>query len=145
MEVILFKKEDQGVGIIQNCSDDYTLEEIAVLDVPSGAEWRIIEEGKLPVDYTFRDAWIWKNGEVEICLERAKEIIRTRFRELRPSLFEKLDLEFMRAVESKNAEQQEAISAKKQALRDVTATELPDNLEELKTFVPEILQEAIKK
>jgi hypothetical protein len=47
----------------------------------------------------------------------------------------------MRAVESGNTELQQEIAAKKQALRDVTKTELPDTLEGIKNTWPEILGE----
>jgi len=45
----------------------------------------------------------------------------------------------MRAVESGNTALQKEIAAKKQALRDVTKTELPNTLEEIKATWPEIL------
>jgi hypothetical protein len=46
----------------------------------------------------------------------------------------------MKAVETFNAGEQAAIAAKKQALRDVTKTTLPDTLPEIKATWPTILE-----
>jgi len=141
MEIILFRKDDNSIGYIYSGSEFHSLEEIAVLDVPKGAEWKIIDEEELPADKTFRDAWVWNDGKVDVSLEKAKEIVKDWLRKLREPIFEKLDLAYMRAMEAKDVELQEQISAKKQQLRDITKLDMPDNLEELKSFEPEILKE----
>jgi hypothetical protein len=47
----------------------------------------------------------------------------------------------MRAVEAGDIDLQKEIASKKQALRDVTKTELPNTLEGIKNTWPEILGE----
>lgn len=51
-------------------------------------------------------------------LEKAKEIQKDRIRQVRKSLLEKLDVDFVRALES--GTDTSTIAAEKQALRDVT-------------------------
>jgi hypothetical protein len=70
---------------------------------------------------------------------KAKNIWLNKWREARKPLLEQLDVEFMRAVEAGDAAKQSEISAQKQALRDVTATPLPDSPEAIKQVWPEVL------
>ena len=37
----------------------HTIEEVAAKDVPAGANHEIVEDGDVPSDRTFRDAWTW--------------------------------------------------------------------------------------
>ena len=80
---------------------------------------------------------------ITINLDKAKEIQKNRWRDVRKSILEKLDVEFMRAVESGDTVKQQQISTKKQALRDVTNTDLSTitTPEELKNVWPEILND----
>jgi hypothetical protein len=76
---------------------------------------------------------------ISINIDKAKEIWLSKYRAVRASLLEALDVEFMRAVESGDISLQSEIAAKKQALRDVTSIELPDKLEDIKSTWPDIL------
>lgn len=76
---------------------------------------------------------------IKVNLDKAKDIWLEHYRRARTPLLEKLDMEYMRADESGNLNLKKAIAAKKQALRDVTKTELPDTLEGIKKTWPEIL------
>lgn len=78
---------------------------------------------------------------ITINFDKAKEIQKNRWRDARKSILEKLDVEFMRAVESGDTVKQQQISTKKQALRDVTNTDLSTitTPEELKNVWPDIL------
>lgn len=78
---------------------------------------------------------------IKVNLDKAKEIWLDHYRKARTPLLEKLDLEYMRADEAGNIELKKEIASKKQALRDVTKTELPDTLEGIKNTWPEILGE----
>ncbi len=78
---------------------------------------------------------------VEINIGKVKEIWLTHYRTARTPLLAKLDIDFMKAIESGNTVLQAEIAAKKQALRDVTLTQLPDTLEEIKSTWPEILKQ----
>lgn len=76
---------------------------------------------------------------IKVNLDKAKDIWLNHYRTARTPLLTSLDVDFMRAVESGDTALQKEIAAKKQALRDVTKTELPDTLEGIKATWPEIL------
>jgi hypothetical protein len=72
--------------------------------------------------------------------DKAKAIWKDKWREARKPLLASLDIEFMKAVESADAERQAEIASRKQALRDVTSTPIDGNTpEEIKAVWPEIL------
>jgi len=73
--------------------------------------------------------------------DKAKAIWKDKWREARKPLLATLDIEFMKAVELADTEKQAEIAAKKQALRDVTQTEIVGNTpEEIKSVWPDILK-----
>ena len=73
--------------------------------------------------------------------DKAKAIWKDKWREARKPLLASLDIEFMKAVESDDTEKQAEIASKKQALRDVTLTEIVGNTpEEIKAVWPDILK-----
>jgi len=73
-------------------------------------------------------------------LDKAKAIWKDKWREARKPLLASLDIEFMKAVESADTEKQAEIASKKQALRDVTQTEIVGNTpEEIKAVWPSVL------
>lgn len=140
MKLILFKRDDDTIGLISVGPNEHLINEIAATDVPKDCIWTIIEADFLPEDKTFRDAWVWRNNKIEVDIELAKDQKRRLFRSLREPLLPSLDLQFMRAVEEQDTEKQKEIVSKKKALRDITAIEMPNDLKELKEFIPEILQ-----
>jgi hypothetical protein len=72
--------------------------------------------------------------------DKAKAIWKDKWREARKPLLASLDIEFMKAVESADASKQAEIASKKQALRDVTQTEIVSNTpEEIKAVWPSVL------
>jgi len=72
--------------------------------------------------------------------DKAKAIWKDKWREARKPLLASLDIEFMKAVESADTAKQAEISAQKQALRDVTKTEIVGNTpEEIKAVWPSVL------
>ena len=67
MQKIIFKNKDNSVGIItptQEAINAYGIEAIAKKDVPSGLEYKIVDEADVPSDRTFRDAWEWDTTTV---------------------------------------------------------------------------------
>ena len=71
---------------------------------------------------------------------KAKAIWKDKWREVRKPLLASLDIEFMKAVEAADTEKQAEIALKKQALRDVTQTEIVGNTpEEIKAVWPSVL------
>jgi hypothetical protein len=72
--------------------------------------------------------------------DKAKAIWKDKWREARKPLLASLDIEFMKAVESSDTTKQAEIASKKQALRDVTQTEIVGNTpEEIKSVWPSVL------
>jgi hypothetical protein len=72
---------------------------------------------------------------------KAKAIWKDKWREARKPILASLDIEFMKAVEAGDSEKQAEIASKKQALRDVTQTEIVGNTpEEIKSVWPDILK-----
>jgi uncharacterized protein (DUF2267 family) len=72
--------------------------------------------------------------------DKAKAIWKDKWREARKPLLASLDIEFMKAVETGNSEKQAEIATQKQALRDVTQTEIAGNTpEEIKAVWPSVL------
>jgi len=71
---------------------------------------------------------------LEINLEKALEIHKTKIREKRESVFKDLDIQFMKALEQGNTTLAAEIGAKKQALRDITDIDISNisTLDELK-------------
>ena len=71
---------------------------------------------------------------MEINLEKALEIHKTKIREKRESVFKDLDIQFMKALEQGNTTLSAEIGTKKQALRDITDIDISNvsTLDELK-------------
>jgi hypothetical protein len=79
---------------------------------------------ELPPNREFRSAWCFRgnSGRIDICPHSAAEATKERLRAERAPELAKLDIEFQRAVEENDSGKQAEVAAKKQALRDVTAT-----------------------
>lgn len=98
-----------------------------------------ITEEHLPKDRMLRNAWTLNDKkEISYDMDKANQLKIDEFRILREPLFTELDKEFMLAIEKGLST--DDIVTKKQRLRDVTLISLPNNIEELKTFVPDILK-----
>ena len=65
MSKIIYLKDDGVIAIIHPIlteinlatGKNWTLEEIAKKDVPTGKKYKIVEESDIPTDRSFRDAW----------------------------------------------------------------------------------------
>jgi hypothetical protein len=136
MNVIIYQDID-GLAVIHPAQGT-TMEQL-VSFVPAGATYIALPLEDLPEDRYFREAWQLVGGQLVIDIEGAKEIQRERWRKMRAPKLEALDLEFMRAIEESNSVRQAEITAAKNALRDVTETELLNDLEAIKTNIPAIL------
>lgn len=140
MKRIIYQTPEGGLAVIvpsYECGLD--INQIAEKDVPSGTPHKIIDASDIPTDRTFRSAWEYLSTGIHINIEKAKDIWRNKWREARKPLLEQLDVEFMRAIEQGDATAQLEIIAKKQELRDVTKTPLPDDLNGIKAIWPAIL------
>lgn len=125
-------------------SEDEFIARIAAKDVPADAtDVQIVDAALIPADRAFRNAWKAGAGRVEHDMDKCREIHKARLRELRAPKLAALDVDFMRALESGDSALMSEISAKKQALRDVTKTpeiSAAKSPEELKTVIPAILK-----
>lgn len=103
----------------------------------------IIDDSQIPQDKTFRNSWVLGSG-IEVDIYSAKNEWKNKWRDARKPKLAALDVEFIRAVELGDKAKQSEISSKKQALRDVTLTEIPGTTpEEIKSVWPEVLNDTV--
>lgn len=139
-KVIICKTKNNGVSVLFPAPMwEDKLNELASKDVPSNVPYRIIDITELPQDGEFIDTWEWTDQEIVINISKAKEIWKDKFRAARKPILEKLDVEYIRALEASDTQKQQEIAAKKQELRDITEISLPDDLEGIKKIWPSIL------
>ena len=135
---IIYQNADGGVSIIIP-TGEIPIEDVIAKDVPAGVEYSVVDEADIPSDRYFREAWKIGDTGVEIDVESAKDIQRDKWREARAPKLAALDVEYIRAVEQEDPVRQSLIATEKQALRDVTATPLPDDIDGIKETWPSIL------
>jgi hypothetical protein len=139
MEVIVYKSEE-GVSVITP-ADNISLDEVICLTVPEGTRYAVLDDKTLP-DCYFRDAWVIDdNFIITIDVKKAKDIQRNYWRHARLQRLQKLDYQFMLALEEGNEEKIINIKQNKQALRDVTKIYLPEEIEDIKNVWPNVLND----
>jgi len=110
----------------------------AIKDVPEGVEYAVVDDlGSLDNEYF--DAFEYQDLGIACNINKAKAIHLDKFREARKPLLSKLDVDYMKAIEVEDSVAASAIAVKKQALRDITLTPLPNTLPEIKAVWPDIL------
>lgn len=122
-----------GNGHIAICTpvlnSGLTVEQIAQKDVPQDSPYKICSSTDLPQEGTFFDAWVYNENvpvvPITIDVERAHEIWKDEWRRVRNPILSRLDVEWMRAMEQGNTSLAQELANKKQVLRDVTSTFLP--------------------
>jgi len=72
-------------------------------------------------------------------VNKAKEILKDMWREVRLPLLQALDTEYIIALEKNDTNKLEEVAFKKQQLRDVTDLEIPNDFNEIQNFWPEFL------
>lgn len=150
---IVYTRPDGGVSICHpvislddpaDFSEDDALARALASDIPHDAiNPTIIDRSDVPEDRSFRDAWR-HDGAAAIGhdIEKCRSIHRDRMRAARGPMLAALDVEYQRADESGDVERKRAISAKKQALRDVTkhpAIDAATSPSDLKAVWPQAL------
>jgi hypothetical protein len=131
---ITYPQPNGQVAVVIPCGDVND----AIKDVPAGVEYKIVES--IDIDNNYFDAYEF-NAEIgaKVNIERAKAIHLDKFRSARSPKLQKLDIDFMKAVEANDEAKKVEIVVAKQALRDVTLTPLPDDLAGIKATWPDIL------
>jgi hypothetical protein len=139
MQCILLKTVE-GVDIIYPVSR--SIEDIILLELPSDSIYSIIDQSTIPATRTFRGAWAFQGGQLDVDLDIARVIQKDRWRAARTPLLAQLDLDYMRALETNDAVAMAAVVSKKQALRDITQIDLSGvtTAAELEAVWPEILK-----
>ena len=134
MSFIIYPQTDNKLAVIIPCGDVQD----AIKDVPAETPYAIVDslEG---VDNDYFNGFVYEEGQIEADISKCKEIHLDKFRAARTPLLAKLDVDFMRAVETSNEVKQAEIATKKQELRDITKITLPDTLPEIKEVWPTIL------
>jgi len=132
---ITYPQPNGQVAVVIPCGDVNN----AIKDVPAGTEYKIVDS--LDIDNNYFNAYEFDTElGAKVNIERAKAIHLNKFRSARTLLLAALDVSFMRSVEAGNTDLQKEIASKKQALRDVTSINLPDDLAGIKATWPEILK-----
>ncbi len=128
--------KDEYVIFIQNKDVPKNIDNSAI---PS---W-IIDSDNLPDIKNIRNAWNVNNsGQIYFDRDKAIEIKKEQFRNLRKPLLEKLDVEFMRALENGDTSSIPIITQKKSDLRDITSVDFSsyDTPQKLHEFIPDLLK-----
>lgn len=147
----IIHKRQNGKVSITSILDEMSLEEAEAHAERIHAEpmhsdfisYRIITDKSLiPEDRAFRDAWTDDNNTltVDVDLAKAQEIQKNKWRELRAPKLQDLDILYMKAQEQGDSGTLSVIINQKQALRNVTKLSMPADLEQLKNYIPSILQ-----
>ena len=132
--LITYPQPNGQVAIVIPCGDvNY-----AIKDVPEGVEYKIVKSVDIDNDYFNAYEFDAEIG-AKVNIEKAKAIHLDKFRAARSPKLQKLDIDFMKAVEANDEVKKAEIVAAKQALRDVTLTTLPDDLAGIKATWPDIL------
>jgi hypothetical protein len=114
---IIYENNDGGISIVHP-TGELSIEEVVKKDIPSGVNYKIVDESVIPADPTFRDAWEGLET-ISVNISKAKEITKNKLRNERLPKLQALDIAFQRALES-GADLTD-ISNKKQQLRDATS------------------------
>lgn len=136
MKIVIYPSENNKINVFMP-HENIKIEDAIDRGIPKNVNY-IIEDSNF-IDYFFIDSYKFENGKISIDHIEAKKLWYNKYRISRTPLLEKLDLEYMRADETGDLELKKEIATKKQALRDVTKTELPDDLAGIKATWPEIL------
>lgn len=136
MKYIIYPLDNNTIGVLEP-SPEISIEEAIEKGVPTGKPNSIIEDNE--IDLQFVGLYEYKDGKANLNIEKAKAIHLDKFRSARSPKLQKLDIDFMKAVEANDEVKKAEIIAAKQALRDVTLTVLPDDLAGIKATWPELL------
>jgi hypothetical protein len=131
---IIYKQQNEQVALVIPTGDVND----AIKDVPEGAEYKIVDSVNIDNEYFNAYEFDAETG-AKVNIEKAKPIHLDKFRVARAPKLQKLDIDFMKAVEVGDEIKKAEIIAAKQALRDVTLTPLPDDLAGIKATWPDIL------
>jgi hypothetical protein len=118
---IIFTQDNGVVAVIVPADEcGLTIQQIADKDVPKGKPYSIVDVDQVPTDRYFRNAWKHDSGVISVDMPKAVEIQKEKLRAERAPLLAALDAEYMKALETKDAEKEAEVATEKQRLRDIT-------------------------
>jgi hypothetical protein len=133
---IIYTRPDGGVSIVVPAIEDMDL--VLSQSVPKDVtNVQIVEYEDLPTDRTFRNAWVQEDKSISVDMDKARDIHMDKIRWLRNQELQKLDPQFMKALEQNDTDRLKEIATLKQELRDIpqtfdlTVATTPDELKEL--------------
>jgi hypothetical protein len=134
MPFIIYPQQDNKLAVIFPTGDVND----CIKDVPADTPYAIVDslDG---LDNGYFDGFIYDAGELAPDIAKCKTIHLDKFRAARKPKLEKLDVDYMRALEQEDHLTAAAVAITKQELRDVTLTPLPNTLAGIKAVWPEIL------
>jgi len=92
-----------------------------------------------PTERIFREAWQLNGAIIEVDMDQARDIWRDKIRLVRTPVLDKLDADYMKALETGDTTLQQSIASQKQELRDATsdpAIQTASTPEELQAVQP---------
>lgn len=143
MKVAIYPIENNKVAVLLPVDTSKPIEEIAA-NCLGEKHYTITDE--LNMDYEFQEAYeylidpITNKGSAVLNYDKAKEIQKNKWRILRKPILEKMDISFMKSLETGDVNQMKDIATQKQDLRDITNTPLINNLDSIKETIPNILK-----
>lgn len=135
MSFIIYPQEFNKLAVIIPTGDVND----AIKDVPEGKPYAIVQDISA-VDNDYFDGFVYKDGEAVADIAACKNIHLDKFRQARAPKLAALDIAYTKADENGNWSKKAEIAIQKQALRDVTKIELPDDLAGIKATWPSILE-----
>lgn len=88
-----------------------------------------------PSDRIFRNAWVVRDGQIDVDMPRARNVQRGRIRAARKPILADLDVQTLRAVEQQDTGKLAEIVARKQKLRDAPADPRIDAAQTLEELI----------
>lgn len=157
MKLIVYNNDDGFMSVVipaykDNMSEsdkDSLLNYVISNDIPKlpngqSRKYFIIERSQLPDRKYLKNSWKVNETTGGIYLDKTLSTNhkKQQFRTLRKPLLEKLDVDFMRALENGDTNLVNTIKQKKQELRDITTINMDnyDTAQKLHDFIPDILK-----
>jgi len=134
MPFIIYPQDGNKLAVIIPCGDVND----CIKDVPAGLPYKIVDS--LDIDNDYFNGFVYADGQIEADIAACKEIHLDKFRIARAPKLQKLDVDYMKAIEVEDGVKASAIAVQKQELRDVTKIKLPETLPEIKATWPDILK-----
>lgn len=135
--IIIYPQADNKLAIAVPCISVSR----TIADLPPNTPYKVVPA--VNIDNRFFDAYDYDDQVgIRLNIERAKEIKRNMFRHARKPLLEKLDVQYILAIENSDTKLKRSIAAQKKQLRDITQLDLPSTIDELISFWPDVLDRA---